>query len=117
MSQPLPHLEPARARQAWRWMARSRRGRPARGGAAAWALLAGSSEPPGNPAAADPKGNRLQRFFLVSKGVALQSRKDLGPEPAAQDAVAANARLSMAGGAAYLRDTVPSNTPRSWPNH
>ena len=79
--------------------------------AAVWALLKPTPEPPGNPAAADPKATACNAFFLVSKGVALQSRKDLGPEPAAQDAVAANARLAMAGGSAYLRDTVPSNTP------
>lgn len=82
-------------------------------GAATWALLkpVPVAEPVGNPAAADPKSRACEAFFLVSQGVALQSRKDLGPDPAAREAVAANARLAMAGGAAYLRDTVPSNTP------
>lgn len=81
--------------------------------AAGWALLkpAPVPEPVGNPAAADPKATACGAFVLVSKGVAIQSRKDLGPDPAAREAVAANARLAMAGGAAYLRDTVPSNTP------
>jgi hypothetical protein len=82
-------------------------------GAAGWALLkpAPVPEPVGNPAAADPEATACDAFVLVSKGVAIQSRKDLGPDPAAREAVAANARLAMAGGAAYLRDTVPSNTP------
>lgn len=82
-------------------------------GTAGWALLkpAPVPEPVGNPAAADPKAAACDAFVLVSKGVAIQTRKDLGPDPAAREAVAANARLSMAGGAAYLRDTVPSNTP------
>lgn len=81
--------------------------------AAGWALLkpAPVPEPVGNPATADPKATACDAFVLVSKGVAIQSRKDLGPDPAAREAVAANARLAMAGGAAYLRDTVPSNTP------
>ncbi|MCB1291109.1 hypothetical protein [Mycolicibacterium sp.] len=114
MSQPLPYPgEPAPARPGPAlWMASiAIVVALLAAGAAAWALLKPAPEPPGNPAAADPKATACNAFFLVSKGVALQSRKDLGPEPAAQDAVAANARLSMAGGAAYLRDTVPSNTP------
>lgn len=82
-------------------------------GAAVWSLLrpVPEAEPMGNPSVADPKAQACNAFVLVSKGVALQSRKDLGPDPAAREAVAANARLAMAGGAAYLRDTVPSNTP------
>jgi len=82
-------------------------------GIAAWALLkpAPTADPVGNPAAADPEATACDAFLLVSKGVAIQTRKDLGPEPAAREAVAANARLAMAGGAAYLRDNVPSNTP------
>lgn len=81
--------------------------------AAGWALLkpAPVPEPVGNPAAADPRAAACDAFVLVSKGVAIQSRKDLGPDPVAREAVAANARLAMAGGAAYLRDIVPSNTP------
>lgn len=121
MSQPLPHAGvpvpaqtgPARTGPA-RWL-----GAVATvisllaAGTAGWALLkpAPEAEPIGSAAVADPKANACDSFFLVSQGVALQTRKELGPEPAAQEAVAANARLAMAGGAAYLRDTVPSNTP------
>ena len=82
-------------------------------GTAGWALLrpTPAPDPVGNPAAADPKATACDAFVLVSQGVAIQSRKDLGPDPVAREAVAANARLALAGGAAYLRDTVPSNTP------
>lgn len=65
----------------------------------------------GNPAAAEPKAEACKVASLVADGVALQSRADLGPEPVALDTVAANTRLAMAGGAAYLRDFTPSNTP------
>ena len=44
-------------------------------------------------------------------GVARQSQTNLGPEPAAMETVAANTRLAMAGGAAYLREATRSNTP------
>lgn len=82
-------------------------------GAAGWALLKPAPEPPsvGNPAVADPKAQACSAFFLVSNGVALQSRIDIGPDPVAQQAVAANARLAMAGGADYIRSKLASNTP------
>lgn len=82
-------------------------------GAAGWALLKPAPKAPeiGNPAVADPKAQACDAFVLVSTGVALQSRLDVGPDPAAQQAVAANARLAMSGGADYLRSRLPSNTP------
>ncbi|MGI9162515.1 MAG: hypothetical protein ACR2JI_06275 [Mycobacterium sp.] len=82
-------------------------------GAAGWALLKPAPEPPsvGNPAVANPKAQACSAFFLVSNGVALQSRIDIGPDPVAQQAVAANARLAMAGGADYIRSKLASNTP------
>lgn len=116
MSQPLPYPDapvPARPGPA-RWLAPVATVISLLAAAASvWALLkpVPAPEPVGNPAAADPKAQACNAFFLVSQGVAIQSRKDLGPDPAAREAVAANARLAMAGGAAYLRDTVPSNTP------
>ena len=84
---------------------------------AGWALLkpAPTPEPPGifaaNPTAADPKTEACKVAELVAQGVALQSRANLGPEPVALETVAANTRLAMAGGAAYLREATPSNTP------
>ena len=115
MSQPMPSpaAPPARPGPA-RWLAALATAISLlAAGTAGWALLRPTPvpEPVGNPAAADPKATACDAFVLVSQGVAIQTRKDLGPEPAAREAVAANARLAMAGGAAYLRDTVASNTP------
>lgn len=84
---------------------------------AGWALLkpAPAPTPPGlfagNPTATDPKAEACRVAELVAEGVALQSRADLGPEPVALETVAANTRLAMAGGAVYLRENTPSNTP------
>lgn len=84
-------------------------------GAAGWSLLKPAPQPPGifaaNPAADDPKAAACQAVRLVAEGVATQSRTNLGPEPVALETVAANTRLAMAGGAAYLRESTPSNTP------
>ena len=63
------------------------------------------------PAAENPKAAACDAAALVANGVMRQSQVNLGPEPAVFETVAANTRLAMAGGAAYLRDTVPSNTP------
>lgn len=49
--------------------------------------------------------------MTVSKAVSLQTHADLGPEPVAQAAVAANARLAMAAGADYLLAHVDPATP------
>jgi hypothetical protein len=84
---------------------------------AGWSLLkpAPTPQPPGifagNPSATDPKAEACRVAELVAEGVARQSRADLGPEPVALETVAANTRLAMAGGAAYLREATPSNTP------
>lgn len=80
-------------------------------GAAGWALLKPAPEFVVNPAVADPKTQACSAFSVVSQGVAIQTRKNIGGAPADLEAVAANARLAMAGGAAYLRNNVPSNTP------
>jgi hypothetical protein len=64
-----------------------------------------------NATAENPKATACKAVALVADGVSLQSRIDLGPEPAALETVAANTRLSMVGGAAYLRQNTPSNTP------
>ena len=84
---------------------------------AGWSLLkpAPTPTPPGvfagNSTATDPKAAACKVAELVAEGVALQSRTDLGPEPVALETVAANTRLAMAGGAAYLREATPANTP------
>ena len=83
--------------------------------AGGWALLKPPPPRPGifatNPTAADPKAEACKVALLVAQGVALQSRGDLGQDPVALETVAANTRLAMAGGAAYLRDFTPSNAP------
>lgn len=80
--------------------------------AAGWALLKPApAAQGGNPAVADPKGQICSAFFLVSNGVALQTRLNVGSDPSAQQAIAANARLAMSGGANYLRTRLASNTP------
>ena len=86
-------------------------------GGAGWALLKPTPTPEspgifaGNLTATDPKAEACKVAELVAEGVALQSRANLGPEPVALETVAANTRLAMAGGAAYLREATPSNTP------
>jgi hypothetical protein len=86
-------------------------------GGAGWALLKPTPvpEPPSvfaaNPTAADPKAQACKVAEVVAQGVALQSQANLGPEPVALETVAANTRLAMAGGASYLREATPSNTP------
>jgi hypothetical protein len=78
---------------------------------AGWALFKPASN--GNGSAADPKGTVCTAFRTVSDAVSLQTNQaapDLGPvTPVANLAIAANARLAMAGGANYLLDILPSN--------
>lgn len=86
-------------------------------GAAGWSLFKPAPGTDPRPviftaaAVDDPKAAACEAAALVTNGVTRQSQMNLGPEPAALETVAANTRLAMAGGAAYLRDTVPSNTP------
>ena len=78
---------------------------------AGWALF--KPAPNANGSAADPKGTVCTAFRTVSNAVSLQTNQvapDLGPvTPVANSAIAANARLAMAGGANYLLDILPSN--------
>jgi hypothetical protein len=48
----------------------------------------------------------------VSTAVTLQTHGEAGPEPAGVQAVAANARLAMAGGATYLLARTGPGTPK-----
>lgn len=66
--------------------------------------------------AADPKAQVCTAFNTVSTAVSIQTKRgpspDLGPmAPVAAEAIAANARLAMAGGAGYLLDQLPPNAP------
>ena len=85
--------------------------------AAGWSLFKPAPHADAKPAVFtaaavdDPKAAACKAASLVASGVMRQSQINLGPEPAALETVAANTRLAMTGGALYLRDTVPSNTP------
>ena len=77
---------------------------------AIWALV-GASSNGSTTLAGDPKTRVCAAFGTVSKAVPLQTHNDLGPDPVAQAAVAANARLSLVGGGVYLLNSLDSATP------
>ena len=79
---------------------------------AAWSLL----RPAGTAAtstttAADAKARACSAYATVSNAVSLQTHGDLGPDPVAKQAVAANARLAMSTGSSYLLAQLDPNTP------
>lgn len=81
---------------------------------AGWALLKPAPPVPG--AVSDPKAQVCSVFETVSTAVSIQTKRapgpDLGPvAPVAAEAIAANARLAMSGGASYLLEELPPNTP------
>jgi hypothetical protein len=83
-------------------------------GAAGWALAKPAPQAPAVNVSSDPKGQVCSAFTTVSKAVYRYTNvslpADLGAAlPAAQEAVAANARLAMSGGSAYLLRNLPSN--------
>ena len=82
---------------------------------AGWALFrpahAGTTTTAEAPAG-DAKANACSAFKTVSTAVTLQTHGDAGPEPAGVLAVAANARLAMAGGATYLLARTGPGTPK-----
>jgi hypothetical protein len=85
---------------------------------ALWALLrppSVSSAPTptaaGGAQSADAKGRACGAYNTVRTAVSLQTHAELGPEPVAQAAVAANARLSMSAGAEYLLRNTDAGTP------
>jgi hypothetical protein len=74
---------------------------------AVWALLARPASPaaasaPTGQQVADAKSRACGAFTTVRTAVALQTHADLGADPVAVQAVAANARVSMAAGHSYL---------------
>jgi hypothetical protein len=60
---------------------------------------------------ADAKARACAATDTVRAAVSLQTHADLGGEPAAQQAVAANARLSMTAGGSYLLTRLDPATP------
>jgi hypothetical protein len=61
--------------------------------------------------AADAKARVCAAFDTVCKAVSLQTHADGGTDPVAVTAVAANARLAMAAGGAYLQSRIDPATP------
>lgn len=92
-------------------------------GLAVWALLSmpdESSAAQGMPAgdaasgasaSGDPKQRLCDAAQVVAVAVQMQTNANLGPEPAAVEAVAANARLAMLGGGEYLLTELGPDTP------
>ena len=92
----------------------------AAGGLAGWAVLRGPSQAaetsstsapaPTAEQSAQAKTRACGAFITVRNAISLQTHADAGPDPAAAQAVAANARLAMFGGGSYLLGHIDSNT-------
>lgn len=88
-------------------------------GVAIWALVRSPDEPapsPGEPAvnaqqSDDAKGRVCAAFDIVRRAVSMQTNIDMGPDPVAREAVAANARLATLGGGEYLLSRLDPATP------
>ena len=88
-------------------------------GVAIWAVVRSPAEPvanPGEPAAnagqtGGDKANVCAAFETVRRSVSLRTNADLGPDPVAREAVAANARLATLGGGQYLLVRLGPATP------
>jgi hypothetical protein len=81
---------------------------------AIWALLrphAGSAAPPSAEQIADAKGRACAAYSTVRNAVSVQTHADVGDDPVAKQAVAANARLAMAAGGRYLSEHVDPAVP------
>ncbi|WP_163765218.1 hypothetical protein [Mycolicibacterium parafortuitum] len=85
-------------------------------GLAVWALLSIPEQQSVSATGAPLTGNAKERVctaaHVVSMGVQLQTNANMGPEPAAVEAVAANARLAMLGGGEYLLGQISEDTPQ-----
>jgi hypothetical protein len=83
---------------------------------AAWSLLrplpANTTVPVTGQQIADAKSRVCTAFHTVASAVSLQTHADLGGDPVALQATAANARLSLAAGGSYLLARLdPATTP------
>lgn len=88
-------------------------------GVAVWALV--NSQTPSQTSAAgtivpsDQTGDAKTRvcgaFELVRNAVTLQTNTDIGTDPVAVQAVAANARLASLGGGLFLTSTLTDDVP------
>jgi hypothetical protein len=59
----------------------------------------------------DPKARVCAAFDTVSRAIPLQTNNNLGANPVAEAAVAANARLALLGGGAFLENSLGSDAP------
>ncbi len=84
-------------------------------GIAVWALLSAPSSSEASTATADqstdPKTRVCDAFELVRGAVSLQTNANLGPDPVATQAVAANARLATLGGGQFLLSRLDGEVP------
>lgn len=86
-------------------------------GLAIWVLIEGplstanSTSSPSAQQSADAKTKACSAAKVVTKAVYLQTHANLGPDPVASAAVAANARLAMSDGSAYLLANLDPATP------
>ena len=85
---------------------------------AAWTFVSSpSSNTASNDSAAasgqsgDPKADVCSAFTLVRNAVSLQTNANLGPDPVATQAVAANARLATLGGGQFLLSRLEGDVP------
>lgn len=81
-------------------------------GVASWAMvMAWPQKEEAVAPTAEAKQKVCAAFDTVSKAVQLQTHADLGTDPVAETAVAANARLSLIGGGQYLSSRLDEETP------
>lgn len=83
-------------------------------GVAVWALTRTPVENSSAPTAqevADAKGRACEAYLKVRTAVALQTQGAAGTDPAATQAIAANARLAMSVGSQHLVDNLSPAVP------
>ena len=84
-------------------------------GLAVWALVSSpkqeSVSAEGVPLSGDAKSRVCDAAQVVAVAVQTQTNSNVGPEPAAVEAVAANARLAMLGGGDYLLSQSSADAP------
>lgn len=81
-------------------------------GIAVWALVRSTDEPAPSPQSAEDNTTGVcEAFDLVQRAVSVRTNANLGPDPVAMEAVAANARLATVAGSEYLLSQLTSGTP------
>ncbi len=83
-------------------------------GIAIWALTSAPSDTPPAPTAqqvAEAKTRACDAYGRARSAVALQTRTEVGTDPTAAQAVAANARLAMAVGSQHIVDNLSPAVP------